>query len=241
MMQPAQNARPSTLLEQLLRVGAETALRPAAARGRASVRGGPRPRWRAFARRNACWNVPGCMQGGKSTLLRSMSVCCILAHIGAPVPAASLRLSPVDAVFTRLGATDRILSGESTFMIECAETAAVLHAATARSLVILDELGRGTSTFDGYAIAGAVLRELLRGARCRMLFATHYHPLTAEFEDSAAVQMGHMGARCAAAGPHMHAASVAVHRNAVHCFALYARYRSLARLTCGSTKERARA
>lgn len=134
-------------------------------------------------------------------MLRGVSVCCILAHIGAPVPAAALRLSPVDAVFTRLGATDRILSGESTFMIECAETAAVLHAATPASLVILDELGRGTSTFDGYAIAGAVLRELVRGARCRMLFATHYHPLTTEFTGNAAVQMGHMGARCAITEP----------------------------------------
>eukprot|EP00892_Ulva_mutabilis_P000449 jgi/Ulvmu1/10404/UM061_0088.1 len=139
--------------------------------------------------------LTGPNMGGKSTLLRSVSICCILAHVGAPVPAAALRLSPVDAVFTRLGATDRILSGESTFMIECAETAAVLHAASARSLVILDELGRGTSTFDGYAIAGAVLLELLRGARCRMLFATHYHPLTTEFDGDPAVQMGHMGAR----------------------------------------------
>ena len=79
---------------------------------------------------------------------------------------------------TRLGASDRIMSGESTFMVECRETSAILRSATPQSLVILDELGRGTATFDGYAVAYAVLRHLTEKVNCRMLFATHYHPLT---------------------------------------------------------------
>jgi DNA mismatch repair protein MSH6 len=136
------------------------------------------------------------LQGGKSTLLRAVCAATIFAHIGAPAPAAFLTLSPVDAIFTRLGASDRILSGESTFMVECSETAAILRAATRQSLVILDELGRGTSTFDGYAIAAAVLGRLVRRVGCRLLFATHYHPLTVEFRNCQDVQMGHMAATC---------------------------------------------
>lgn len=93
-------------------------------------------------------------QGGKSTLLRATSTAVIFAHIGAPVPASECRLTPVDAIFTRLGASDSILLGKSTFMVESEETASILHTSTANSLVILDELGRGTSTFDGYSIAG---------------------------------------------------------------------------------------
>ena len=140
------------------------------------------------------------VQGGKSTLLRTTCVAAILAQMGCPVPAMRLTLSPVDAVYTRIGATDRIISGESTFMVECAECAAILDRATRDSLVIFDELGRGTSTFDGYAIAHAVLDHMVAGSRGRVLFATHYHPLNVEFSAHPGVQLGHMGARCAVTG-----------------------------------------
>jgi len=107
------------------------------------------------------------------------------------VPAASLRLSPVDRVFTRLGAQDRIMSGQSTFHVELSETAAIVQHATDASLVLVDELGRGTSTFDGSAIASAVLRQLLRTG-CRCLFSTHYHSLVEEFQGQPQVWLGHM-------------------------------------------------
>jgi DNA mismatch repair protein MSH6 len=94
------------------------------------------------------------------------------------VPATALTLTPVDTIFTRLGAQDRIMAGESTFYVECAEAAHILSNATADSLVVLDELGRGTSTFDGYAIASAALQYLSGHVGCRVLFATHYHALT---------------------------------------------------------------
>ena len=139
------------------------------------------------------------MQGGKSTLLRATCIAALMAHLGAPVAARALTLSPVDAIYTRLGASDRILSGESTFAVECSETAGILRGATADSLVIFDELGRGTSTFDGYAIAHAVLRELVAARGCRMLFATHYHNLCNDFARSAGVQLAHMAATCAPA------------------------------------------
>eukprot|EP00958_Prasinococcus_capsulatus_P028491 scaffold6844_cov357-Prasinococcus_capsulatus_cf.AAC.3 len=122
--------------------------------------------------------LTGPNMGGKSTLLRSTCLAVILAQMGCYVPAQRAVLSPVDTIFTRLGASDRIMSGESTFMVECRETASILRSATANSLVILDELGRGTATFDGYAVAYAVLRHLTERVNCRMLFATHYHPLT---------------------------------------------------------------
>ncbi|XP_037070019.1 DNA mismatch repair protein Msh6-like isoform X2 [Pollicipes pollicipes] len=135
--------------------------------------------------------ITGPNMGGKSTLMRQAGLLVILAQLGCYVPAASLRLSPVDRVFTRLGAQDRIMSGESTFHVELSETAAILQHATAASLVLVDELGRGTSTFDGSAIASAVLRQLLR-VGCRCLFSTHYHSLVEEFQDHDQVWLGHM-------------------------------------------------
>ncbi|KAK9269318.1 hypothetical protein L1049_001089 [Liquidambar formosana] len=130
--------------------------------------------------------------GGKSTLLRATCLAVILAQLGSYVPCEMCVLSLVDIVFTRLGATDRIMTGESTFFIECSETAAVLQSATQDSLVLLDELGRGTSTFDGYAIAYAVFRHLIEKVNCRLLFATHYHPLTKEFSSHPHVTLQHM-------------------------------------------------
>ncbi|KAJ1419832.1 P-loop containing nucleoside triphosphate hydrolase [Sesbania bispinosa] len=136
--------------------------------------------------------LTGPNMGGKSTLLRATCLAVIMAQLGCYVPCENCVLSVVDIIFTRLGATDRIMSGESTFFIECTETASVLQNATQDSLVILDELGRGTSTFDGYAIAYAVFRHLIEKVNCRLLFATHYHPLTKEFASHPRVTMQHM-------------------------------------------------
>ncbi|CAM8914652.1 unnamed protein product [Rhodiola kirilowii] len=136
--------------------------------------------------------LTGPNMGGKSTLLRATCLTVILAQLGAYVPCEICVFSVVDTIFTRLGATDRIMTGESTFFVECAETASVLQHATQDSLVLLDELGRGTSTFDGYAIAYAVFRHLIEKVKCRLLFATHYHPLTKEFASHPHVSSQHM-------------------------------------------------
>ncbi|KAJ9183975.1 hypothetical protein P3X46_007767 [Hevea brasiliensis] len=136
--------------------------------------------------------LTGPNMGGKSTLLRATCLAVILAQLGCFVPGEKCVLSVVDVIFTRLGATDRIMTGESTFFIECTETASVLQNATQDSLVLLDELGRGTSTFDGYAIAYAVFRHLVEKVNCRLLFATHYHPLTKEFASHPHVTLQHM-------------------------------------------------
>ncbi|XP_015571810.2 DNA mismatch repair protein MSH7 isoform X1 [Ricinus communis] len=136
--------------------------------------------------------LTGPNMGGKSTLLRATCLAVILAQLGCFVPSEKCVLSLVDIIFTRLGATDRIMTGESTFFIECTETASVLKNATQDSLVLLDELGRGTSTFDGYAIAYAVFRHLVEKVNCRLLFATHYHPLTKEFGSNPRVILQHM-------------------------------------------------
>lgn len=124
--------------------------------------------------------VTGANMGGKSTILRQNCIAVILAQLGCKVPARYFKLSPVDRIFTRIGANDRIMSGESTFMVELNETSNILRHATKNSLIILDELGRGTSTFDGYAIAYAVARYLAEIVQCRTLFSTHLSQLTAE-------------------------------------------------------------
>ncbi|KAJ3035450.1 DNA mismatch repair protein msh6 [Rhizophlyctis rosea] len=126
--------------------------------------------------------LTGPNMGGKSTLLRQTCIAVIMAQLGCYVPAQSCRLTPVDRIFTRIGANDNILAGQSTFMVELSETSKILREATPRSLVILDELGRGTSTFDGYAIAYSVLHHLAIRIRCLALFSTHYGMLTQDFE-----------------------------------------------------------
>ncbi|TVU21505.1 hypothetical protein EJB05_31144, partial [Eragrostis curvula] len=136
--------------------------------------------------------LTGPNMGGKSTIMRATCLAVILAQLGCYVPCQTCELTLSDSIFTRLGATDRIMSGESTFFVECTETASVLQKATEDSLVLLDELGRGTSTFDGYAIAYAVFRHLVERVRCRLLFATHYHPLTKEFASHPHVSLQHM-------------------------------------------------
>jgi len=137
--------------------------------------------------------LTGPNMGGKSTLLRQNCVAVIMAQLGAYVPAESFEYTPVDRIFTRIGANDNIMAGRSTFMVELKETATILRQATPRSLVILDELGRGTSTYDGYAIAHSVLSHLVNETKCRLMFATHYHMLTDTFANVPGVSLDHMG------------------------------------------------
>ncbi|EMP31047.1 DNA mismatch repair protein Msh6 [Chelonia mydas] len=139
-----------------------------------------------------CVLVTGPNMGGKSTLMRQAGLLAIMAQLGCYVPAEACRLTPIDRVFTRLGASDRIMSGESTFFVELSETSSILRHATEHSLVLVDELGRGTATFDGTAIASAVVKELAENIKCRTLFSTHYYSLVEDYSHSAAVQLGHM-------------------------------------------------
>ncbi len=127
----------------------------------------------------ALWLVTGPNMGGKSTFLRQNALIAILAQMGSFVPAKTARIGIVDRVFSRVGASDDIARGRSTFMVEMVETAAILNRATARSLVILDEIGRGTATFDGLSIAWAAAEALHNETGCRALFATHFHEMTA--------------------------------------------------------------
>ena len=122
--------------------------------------------------------LTGPNMGGKSTYLRQTALIVILAQMGSFVPARSAKLSVVDRVFTRIGASDNLARGRSTFMVEMTETAAILHTATARSLILLDEVGRGTATYDGLAIAWAAVEYLHSRVRAKTLFATHYFELT---------------------------------------------------------------
>jgi DNA mismatch repair protein MutS len=141
--------------------------------------------------------LTGPNMGGKSTYLRQVALICLLAQAGSFVPARQAKLALVDRIFTRVGASDNIARGQSTFMVEMQETANILHSATSRSLVILDEIGRGTATFDGLSIAWAVAEYLATGPRCRpkTIFATHYHELTDLADGIAGVVNYHVDAR----------------------------------------------
>jgi len=127
--------------------------------------------------------ITGPNMGGKSTYLRQAALISILAQSGSFVPAASAELPIVDRVFTRIGAADNLARGRSTFMVEMTETAVILNTATERSLIVLDEIGRGTATYDGLALAWAVVEHIHEHVKARTLFATHYHELT-ELADS---------------------------------------------------------
>ncbi|HEY1096978.1 MAG TPA: DNA mismatch repair protein MutS, partial [Alphaproteobacteria bacterium] len=129
------------------------------------------------------WLLTGPNMAGKSTFLRQNALIVFLAQIGAYVPAADATIGIVDRLFSRVGAADDLAQGKSTFMVEMVETAAILHQATPRSLVILDEIGRGTATYDGLAIAWATLEHLHNHNQCRGLFATHYHEMTQTEKD----------------------------------------------------------
>jgi len=122
--------------------------------------------------------LTGPNMAGKSTILRQIGLLVLMAQMGSYVPAASARVGIADRVFTRVGASDNLVRGQSTFMVEMSETSAILHTATARSLVLLDEIGRGTATWDGLSIAWAVSEHLHERVGCKTVFATHYHELT---------------------------------------------------------------
>ena len=137
-------------------------------------------------RRAACskaagriWLLTGPNMAGKSTFLRQNALIAVLAQMGSFVPARRAKIGVVDRLFSRVGAADDLARGRSTFMVEMVETAAILNQAGERSLVILDEIGRGTATFDGLSIAWATIEHLHETNRCRALFATHFHELTA--------------------------------------------------------------
>ena len=136
--------------------------------------------------------VTGPNMGGKSTYMRQAALITLLAHTGSFVPATAARIGPIDRIFTRIGASDDLARGRSTFMVEMSETAHILHNATAQSLVLLDEIGRGTSTYDGLALAWATADHIARHIRAFTLFATHYFELTAlpsELEAAANVHL----------------------------------------------------
>lgn len=141
------------------------------------------------------WLVTGPNMGGKSTFLRANALIIILAQAGAFVPAARATIGLTDRLFSRVGASDNLARGRSTFMVEMVETAAILAQATSRSFVILDEVGRGTSTYDGLALAWAVVEAVHEVNRCRCLFATHYHELTRLAESLDALSLHHVRAR----------------------------------------------
>ena len=122
--------------------------------------------------------ITGPNMGGKSTYMRQVALITLMAHVGSFVPARAARIGPVDQIFTRIGAADDLAGGRSTFMVEMTESAAILHNATAKSLVLIDEVGRGTSTFDGLALAWAIARHLIEKNQSLSLFATHYFELT---------------------------------------------------------------
>lgn len=144
--------------------------------------------------------LTGPNMGGKSTLLRQICLAVILAQIGADVPAEHFELSLVDQIFVRMGAKDHIMAGQSTFLTELAETASMLASATRNSLVALDELGRGTSTSDGQAIAESVLEHFVRKVQCRGMFSTHYHRLSIDYRHDPKVSLCHMACQVGKGG-----------------------------------------
>ena len=141
------------------------------------------------------WLITGPNMGGKSTFLRQTALIAVLAQAGSFVPAARAKVGIVDRLFSRVGASDNLARGRSTFMVEMVETAAILAQATTQSLVILDEIGRGTSTYDGLAIAWAVVEAMHDQVQCRTLFATHYHELTRLAGRLDALSLHHVRAR----------------------------------------------
>jgi DNA mismatch repair protein MutS len=139
--------------------------------------------------------ITGPNMAGKSTVMRQVALAVLMAQAGGFVPAREARIGLVDRIFTRVGASDNLAQGQSTFMVEMQEAASILRGATHRSLVVVDEIGRGTSTYDGLAIAWAIAEYLHDVARCRTLFATHYHELCALAGSRAGVRNYNVAAR----------------------------------------------
>ena len=148
-----------------------------------------------LAETDRLWLIGGPNMGGKSTFLRQNALIVLMAQAGCFVPAESARIGLVDRLFSRVGASDNLARGRSTFMVEMVETAAILSQATQRSFVILDEVGRGTSTYDGLALAWAVAEAVHSRIACRCLFATHYHELARLAESCEALSLHHVRAR----------------------------------------------
>jgi DNA mismatch repair protein MutS len=138
--------------------------------------------------------VTGPNMGGKSTYMRQVALITLLAHCGSFVPARRAQIGLVDQIFTRVGSADDLAGGRSTFMVEMTEAAYILHHATPASLVLIDEIGRGTSTFDGLALAWAIARHLLEANKSLTLFATHYFELTRLAQDFRQLANVHLGA-----------------------------------------------
>jgi DNA mismatch repair protein MutS len=149
----------------------------------------------SMAPNDRLWLITGPNMGGKSTFLRQTALVAVLAQAGSFVPAARAKVGLVDRLFSRVGASDNLARGRSTFMVEMVETAAILAQASSKSLVILDEIGRGTSTYDGLAIAWAVVEAMHDQVKCRTLFATHYHELTRLAGRLDALSLHHVRAR----------------------------------------------
>ncbi|MGD9664571.1 MAG: DNA mismatch repair protein MutS [Novosphingobium sp.] len=149
----------------------------------------------ALSPQSRLWLIGGPNMGGKSTFLRQNALIVLLAQAGGFVPATRATIGLVDRLFSRVGASDNLARGRSTFMVEMVETAAILSQATERSFVILDEVGRGTSTYDGLALAWAVVEAVHETIRCRCLFATHYHELSRLAESCDALSLHHVRAR----------------------------------------------
>ncbi|MBU6206096.1 MAG: DNA mismatch repair protein MutS, partial [Alphaproteobacteria bacterium] len=193
------------------------------------------------------WLITGPNMGGKSTFLRQNALIAVLAQMGSFVPAKAATLGLVDKLFSRVGASDNLARGRSTFMVEMVETAAILAQATPNSLVILDEVGRGTSTYDGLAIAWAVVEAIHEVNACRCLFATHYHELTRLAETLPSLANAHVRAtehkgdlvllHEVAAGPADRSYGIAVARLAGVLPAVLARAKAvLARLEAGRAR-----
>jgi DNA mismatch repair protein MutS len=141
---------------------------------------------------HSCLLLTGPNMAGKSTIMRQVAISCLLAQIGSFIPASKAKLPIVDHIFTRIGASDQLTEGLSTFMVEMKETSEMVSQATPNSLLILDEIGRGTSTYDGLSLAQSILEHLLEKVGATVLFATHYHELTSLSEVFSQVKNAHM-------------------------------------------------
>ncbi len=147
-----------------------------------------------FSMQRKMFIITGPNAGGKSTFMRQTALIVLMAHIGCFVPAKNFTCGAIDKIFTRVGASDDLSSGRSTFMVEMSETANILHNATAKSLILIDEIGRGTSTFDGLSLAWACAEHLAQKTKAFTLFATHYFELTSLADEHKTIQNVHLDA-----------------------------------------------